>query len=110
MEEIKLTDGQFQRLLNATGGPEEYTTPEIRSLVGALHKAERKDGHQWRVRLTESDVTLALNIFEEHRRIYRTPAAKQAWNFFIRASLTARRLHDERQEQSDVPRETKDDR
>lgn len=107
MEEIKLTDGQFVRLLNATGDPEKYT-PEIRSLVGALHNAERKDSHKWRVRLTESDIAVALTIFEEHLRTYRTPAANQAWNFFVRDSPTARRLHDERQTQSDVPRETKE--
>lgn len=105
MEEINLTDGQFQRLLNATDQPKKYT-PEEKSLVAALHRAEHCRGNKWKVQLAEGDISEALAIFEERMRTNRAPADRTAWNFFVRDSPTARRLHDERSAPSSVPRET----
>lgn len=105
MEEIDLTSGQFQRLLNSTAQPKEYTD-EVASLVAALHAAQHTGGHKWRVTLSEADIAEALTLFEENNRVYRTPGAQQSWNYFVRSSATARRLHDERHGPADVPRET----
>lgn len=105
MEEILLTDGQFQRLLNATNDPATYTG-QIRSLVVALHDGQRRAGNKWLVKMNESDIAEALTIFEDRKRTYRTPGDTMAWTFFVNDSPTARRLHDERKAQGDVPRET----
>jgi hypothetical protein len=105
-EELFLTDGQFQRLLRSTDQPDRYS-PEICSLVAALHKAERQKGNRWKVRLSEEDIALALRYFETRMREYKTPADTTAWRTFTRESAIAQRLFDEQQAGlRDVPRET----
>lgn len=105
MEEIDLTDGQFRILLNMTANPDDYTKP-VAHLVGALHKADRRGGNKWRVRLTEQDITTALDLFEVHKTAVRTPHAQQALANFVRGSLTAQEVYHGRHPQADVPRET----
>lgn len=104
-EELFLTDGQFRRLLNSTDRPEDYG-PATCSLVGALHRAERRSGNKWRVWLTRQDIREALTIFEERVQQYGAPADRQSLRFFVNDCPTARRLYDERAAGLDVPRET----
>ena len=106
MEETALTHGQFQILLAMTPDPREYT-PQVCSLVIALHKA-RAMGYLWRTKLTEQDVETALGLFRDHQHNVGTSAAKKAWQRFVTNSPTARKLQRASEDETDVPRETKE--
>jgi hypothetical protein len=105
MEEISLTPGQFQILLNMTSSPESRHVGPTADLVGPLHRAHNS-GHKWRVKMTEQDIGIALALFRTHQQRVRTPAAQQALRTFVNDNATAKRLYYALREQSNVPRET----
>lgn len=105
MEEIDLTHGQFQILLNMTRTPKSRRSGPAAHLVSSLHEA-RVSGHKWLMKMTEEDIETALDLFQARLDDVRTPGHQQALHFFVRSSPTARRFFDARQAQADVPRET----
>lgn len=104
MEDISLTTGQFQILLNMSARPGPGFLHQTEAFIPMLLSA-RSSGHKWHMKMSEANIETALDFFLTHQENVRTPAARQALSFFVREYPTAHRYYDKRQ-QSDVPRET----
>jgi hypothetical protein len=97
MEEIDLTPGQMQVLLNATAPGVAVRDRQLKSLVVALHKVHRRD-YSWVTEMSTEAVELALDIFKTHQMNYKTPAARKYLQTFVQGSTTAQQIYAERKQ------------